>query len=555
VAEADRIPEDEWRLDDKPAEPLESQHPRLAPPTTELAVNLSHERLMRAVYVVTAEHLAWYLVAVYALVSRLAALGARPLDASQAADALSAYTIATGGRDAIATVDASWITILQGWIFAVFGTSDASSRIVVTLCGLLLIAIGFAMRPVLGRAGALAFAALVAISPSITYFSRGGSTAIASIAFMMVAIALAESMRRRASMRRAVGLGAAIAMWLSADPIGFITAAAIIVSLIAVGLVDVVRLDHRRLRIRIWWDRHRAQVIVCTIVALVLWMLLTTAFFTQPLLPLLDYDINAAFAPPLIAWHRALHRLVPILLFYEFIVVVLGIVGMAVIVSGLVGDRFAAWSLVWAIVSLAMFALLGENSAEAVIAIVLPLSILGAYGVDWMHRTAPWNSIRYAIAGAIALTLYVQVVTNFVYPAPDTSEAPWRRHALLFWSEPVTSIQTARECERAQGALPGGASATISDDAPQVQWYLRDLALTDSAADANLVVNIGDTTGGAAAGKPDAAHFGLEEWWTPNFRTLTADRAINYFFTQRNWSDVEIRDIEIELPKHDKPNG
>jgi len=177
---------------------------------------------------------------------------------------------------------------------------------------------------------------------------------------------------------------------------------------------------------------------------------------------------------------------------------------------------------------------------------------VGAFAVDWMHRTAPWNSIRYAIAAALVLTLYVQVVTNFVYPAPDTSEAPWRRHALLFWFEPATSIQTARECERAQSALPGGASALISDDAPQVQWYLRDLALTDSAADANLVVNIGDTTGGAAAGNPDAAHFGFEEWWTPNFRTLTAARAIDYFFTQRNWSDVEIRDLDIEMTKPKK---
>lgn len=554
MVEPERIPEDEWRLDDKPADTGEQQL-RLAPPTTALVTNLSHERLTRPVYVVTAEHLSWYLVVAYALVTRVAALGARPLDASQASDALSAFAIATGGRDALATVDASWITILQGWIFASVGASDASSRVVVMLCGLLLIAIGFALRPVLGRAGALAFAALIAISPSIAYYSRGGSTAIASVAFMMVAIAIAESMRRRASMRRAVGLGVAIAMWLSADPIAFITAAALILSLTIVGAVDALRLDHRRLRLRVWWDRHRAHVIVCTIIAIVLWFLLTTAFFTQPLLPLLDYDFNASFAPPLIAWHRALHRLVPILLFYEFIVVALGIVGMAVIVVGFIGDRFAAWSVVWAVVSLAMAGSIGENSAEAVVAIILPLAVLGAFAVDWMHRVAHWNSIRYAIAAVLVLTLYVQVVTNFVYPAPDTSEAPWRRHALLFWSEPATSIQTARECERAQSALPGGASALISDDAPQVQWYLRDLALTDSAPDANLVVNIGDTTGGAAAGNPDAAHFGFEEWWTPNFQALTVDRAITYFFTQRNWSNVEIRDLDIEMPKPKKePN-
>ncbi|HKN13685.1 MAG TPA: hypothetical protein VJX68_10880 [Candidatus Binatus sp.] len=553
MAEADRIPDDEWRLDDKSVERIE-QEPRAAPATTGLAANLSHERLARAVYVVTAEHLAWCLVASYALITRIAALGARPLDAAQGADALSAFALATSGRDALASVDATWVTIIQGWIFAAVGASDANSRIVVMLCGLLLIALGFAMRPILGRAGSLAFAALIAVSPSMTYFSRGGSTAIASVALMMIAIVIAESVRRRASLPRAAGLGAAIAMWLSADPIGYLTAAAMIVSMIAVGAVDAMRLDHRRLRIRVWWERRRALVIVCTIVAFVLWLLLTTAFFTQPLVPMLDYDLHAAFAPPLIAWHRAVHRLIPILLFYEFIVAALAIVGVAAIVSGRIGGRFAAWSVVWGIVSLAMLASVGENSADAVVAIVVPLAILGAFAVDWMHRTAQWNSIRYATAAAVALTLYVQLATNFVYPAPDTSEAPWSRHALLFWSEPATSIQTARECERVLSAVPASGSAMIPDDAPQVQWYLRDLALTDSVAEANIVVDIGVTESGAVAGNPEATHFGFEEWWTPDFRTLTAARALTYFFTQRTWSDVEIRDLEIEVSKTGKPS-
>lgn len=549
MAEPEKIADHEWRLDNGSVERVEPEPPRLAPPTTALAVNLSHVRLTRPIYVVTAEHLAWYLVAVYALVTRTLALGARPLDASQAADALSALALATNGRDALGSVSASWVTILQGWIFAAAGATDANSRIVVTLCGLLLIAIGFALRPVLGRAGALAFAALIAISPSMTYFSRGGSTAIASLAFMMVAIAIAESMRWRSSRRRAAALGAAIAMWLSADPIGYITAAAMLASLIVVGAVDAIRLDHRRLRLRVWWERHRGLLIVCAIVAIVLWLLLTTAFFTQPLAVLLDYYFHAAFEPPLIAWHRALHVLIPILAFYEFIVVALAIIGIVAIVSGRVGDRFAVWSVVWAVVSLAMFAAIGENSSDSAVAIVLPLALVGAFGVDWLHRSDRWNSIRYAVAAALALTLYVQVATNFVHPAPDASEAPWRRHALLFWSEPTTSIQTPTECERARSMVPAAATAMIPDDAPQVQWYLRDLALTDSITDASIVVNIGNTQGGAAAGNPDARQFGFEEWWAPDFHTLTASRALAYFFTQRTWSDVEIRTIAISTQK------
>jgi predicted membrane-bound mannosyltransferase len=557
MAGTDRIPDDEWRLGDESIE-LAEHEPRLVPLTTETAVNLSHERLTRAVYVVTAEHLGWYLVAVYALVTRAIALGARPLDAVQARDALAALAIATHGSATLASgagLHASWVAILQGWIFAAAGATDATSRIVVMLSGLLIVASGFAMRPFIGRAGALAFAALIAISPSVTYFSRGGSTAIASIAFMMIAIAFAQSMRRRPGVIRAAGLGVAIALWLSADPIGYLTAAAMIVSLILVGAGDAVRLDHRRLRLRVWWDRRRVLVIVCAIVAAGLWWMLATAFFTRSLATVVEYDLRAAFVPPSIAFGRAARRLVPILVAYEFFLTILAIVGAFAIVSRRIADRFAVWSVMWAIVSLVMLAAVGANRSDAVLAILLPLTILAAYGLDWMHQSERWYSIRYAIAAGVALTLYVQLTANFAYPAPDTSEAPWRRHALLFWSEPATSIQTVRECRRASNAVsPARASAMIPDDdqTPQVRWYLRDFALSDSPADASIVVTIGKTQSGALAGNPDAPDFGFEEWWTPDFGTLTITGAIRYLLTQRTWSDVEIRDLEIAIPQPDR---
>jgi uncharacterized protein (TIGR03663 family) len=557
MAGADRIPDDEWRLDDKSSERAEHE-PRLVPLTTETAVNLSHQRLTRAVYVVTAEHFGWYLIAVYVLVTRAIALGARPLNAADARDALAALAMATHGSAALASgagLHASWVAILQSWIFAVAGATDATSRIVVMLCGLLMVASGFAMRPFLGRAGALAFAALIAISPSVTYFSRGGSTAIASLAFMMIAIAIAESMRRQPGLARAAGLGAAISLWLSADPIGYATAAAVIVSLILAGAGDAVRIDHRRLRLRVWWDRRRALVIVCAIVAAGLWSLLTTAFFTRSLATVVGYDLRAAFAWPLIAFGHGLHRSIAILVIYEFIILILAISGAIAIVSRRSGDRVAVWSMVWAIVSLMTLATVGANRSDAVLAILLPLTILAAYAVDWMHRSERWNSIRYAIAAAVVFTLYVQFAANFVHPAPDTSEAPWRRHALLFWSEPTTSIQTVRECKRARNAVsPAGAAAMIPDDneTPQVRWYLRDFALTDSPAAANIVVTIGKTQSGALAGNPDAPQFGFEEWWTPDFGTLTMAGAIRYLLTQTAWSDVEIRDLEIAIPRPDR---
>src|SRR5271166_5606439 len=127
MASANRIPEDQWRLDDESSTRAEPE-PRLAAPPIELAFDLSHERLTRAVYVVTAEHLGWYLVAAYALVTRTIALGARPADLPQARDAIAAYLVAQHGRAAFAWSDVSWVTILQGWIFAAIGASDATSR-------------------------------------------------------------------------------------------------------------------------------------------------------------------------------------------------------------------------------------------------------------------------------------------------------------------------------------------------------------------------------------------------------------------------------------------
>lgn len=541
------IPEDRWRLDDEPLERAEPE-PASAAPTAEIAFNLSQVRLTRAVYVVTAEHLGWYILAAYAIITRTIALGARPLDPAQGTDALTSFLIAQHGRAAFALSDASWVTILQGWIFAAIGASDATSRIVVTLCGLLLIAIGFALRPVLGRAGAIAFAALIAISPSVAYFSLGGSTAIASLTFMMLAIAIAESMRRWPNLLRAAGLGVAIALWLTADPIGYVTASAMIVSLILVGAVEAVRIDHRRLRMRVWWDRRRVVVIVCAMVAIGLWLILITAGFHRPLVTSVEYELHAAFAPPLIAFHHAVHRIIPILGFYEFFVVALAIVGVFAIISRRIGDRFAAWSVVWAIISVALFSSVSANQPDAVVAIILPLALTAAYAIDWMHRLERWNSIRYAIAAAVALTLYVQITANFIYPAPDTSEASWRRHALLFWSVPATSIRTVKECDRARNAAPTGAKAFIPDDAPQVQWYLRDFTQTDSPDDANIVVTIGETQSGAVPGNPDP-QFGFEEWWNPDFTKLTPLRAIRYLLTQHAWSDVEIRDLEINVKR------
>ena len=539
---------DQWHLGEEAEEPreeLEPQPPLSRAPTVS---NLSRDRLTRPVYVVTAEHLGWSLVAVYAVMTRLVALGARPLDPDEARRALAALAIAKHG---LAGAHGSWITMLQGWVFAELGAHDATARIVVALCGLILVASGFAMRPYLGRAGALAFAAMLALSPSVTYFSRSGSTVIASAAFMVIAIAIAESMRTRPRVVGAIGLGVAIGAWLSADPIGYATAAAVVVALILVGIYDALTIDHPRLRARIWWERRRALVIVTAIVAIAVWVPLTTGFFTRSLFEAIRSDLSAAFVPPAGGLHRGLHTIVPILGFYEFAILILAIGGAATIAGAQARSIFAVWTLIWAIVSAALFVSVGANHPGAVVELLIPLAMLAAFAVERMHHSARWDSIRYALAGAALLTLHVQFLTNFAYPAPDTSEAPWNRHALLFWAAPATAIQVRKECARAENSVPiRGASVVVPDDAPQLAWCLRDLKRAYNAASAGLVVTVGPTRSGAVAGNPDAPQFGFEESWNPDFHKLRLTSALRYWLTMRAWSDVEIRDLEILIQRH-----
>src|SRR5580658_8293098 len=93
---------DEWRLGIEGPEahrpessvqpPAQVQVP-LSEPAPPPPPNLSHHRLDAPLYVLTVEHLGWAAVALYALITRLGALGLRPLDFIEASRALFAREI------------------------------------------------------------------------------------------------------------------------------------------------------------------------------------------------------------------------------------------------------------------------------------------------------------------------------------------------------------------------------------------------------------------------------------------------------------------------------
>jgi hypothetical protein len=61
---------DQWHLGEEAEEPREESEPQPPLSRAPTVSNLSRDRLTRPVYVVTAEHLGWSLVAVYAVMTR-----------------------------------------------------------------------------------------------------------------------------------------------------------------------------------------------------------------------------------------------------------------------------------------------------------------------------------------------------------------------------------------------------------------------------------------------------------------------------------------------------
>jgi uncharacterized protein (TIGR03663 family) len=106
---------------------------------------------------------------------RLFELGAIPLSPSEAAEAWAAL----GGSGAATS---GLVLGINRALFWLFGAGDAAARLVPALIGTAVPVVAWLLAPVIGRRGALASAALLALSPSLVFFSRTVSGAMPGLA-------------------------------------------------------------------------------------------------------------------------------------------------------------------------------------------------------------------------------------------------------------------------------------------------------------------------------------------------------------------------------------
>lgn len=545
----ERRPEDDsgdWHLGLEPGERAEAarrEYRAIAPP------DRSAERLATPLYVLTAEHLGWTAVALWALITRLAVLGLRPMSPREAWRALFALDLAHHGLPALGAhpeAGSGWLEPLRGVIFAAFGASDYSARIVPALFGLLLIAAAFGTRRHLGRAGALAFAAMLTLSPTLTYFSRATTATMPAAALMLSAVALAFALTDAPDVRKTVAFACAIALGLAATPVLFAVAVMFVAILIVLGLWELIFGRNSMLRFRVWWERRAPAFIFATAIAVGLFIAFESGFGHRSMVTALAFGVWRTLLP--IAHPDvpgAIEFYLPALAFYEFLIVILAALGLLAFILFRIRSRMGAVAFLWTIFSAAFFLADPAHHPEWLALIIVPAAMLGGAVVDWLHHLEAWRFIRYPLAALAILCLYQQVLVNFVQFAPDSSEAGWARHMVLFWSEPMATMQAEQECNHAERAVTDRATVYFEATDAVVQWYLRRLDRADNLAAAELIVS--PLSAPRQADAATISEFTLEEKWDPDLRALDARSALRYFLTQRVWSPVLGRDARIEL--------
>lgn len=536
-------PHQEWRLGNEPDQArLEPVRP--APPS-----DPGRDRLDRPLHVVTVEHLAWLLIALWAVISRFAAIGARPLIPGEARNALFAYDLANRTNEAAAAGMqpgwSGWVHLMGAGIFALMGSSDFAARVLFGLSGLLLIAMAFELRHYAGRAGGIALGAILTLSPTVTWFSRADNSAICAAALALVTIALFMALAARPSGGRAAALGVSAGLMIGADPTGAATAVIFIAALALLGLFELLTTRNAFLRARVWLTRYGglAGIVVLAAGAVAVASQLVVGFSGGGLADTPGYLMSPRWAN----WRAGLRAVILPLGFYDFQLVLAGVAGLIVVGAARVRTRFAFFCLLWTVMSCAFGLLATPGSSAHILLIVVPAAILGGIALDYLHRSAAWRKLRWVIVGLVLFTLHAQSFVNFDNYAPDPTEAPWARRANLFWREGATTPQAVERCATLlKNVSPGNATVFKADDGawpPALRWYLRGLRPVTSQDGAAVVV----ATNGLSSsdGATSAARVAYEESWNAEPAGLSADRALLYFFTQRAWGELITRSALI----------
>jgi hypothetical protein len=473
-----------------------------------------------------------------------------PLAPSEASHALFEYDLVNRTNWASAAgYHPTWaglVHLFEAGIFAAGGASDTAARLTFVIAGLLIIAIAFLMRPHLGRAGAIAVAGLITISPTFTWFSRTSAMAIVAAALTMAVIEGFMRSTRRPNLPGAIGLGCVSGLLCSVNSAGLATGGVLLAALALLGIYQLIVTERPYLDARIWLRRFSPMLVGAIVAAGLCWFGSELSLFRFADIAKEIEKFWRGFGTR--DYLAGLQYYLPGILLYEFLITATALTGLVVIVSLRAWSRLALFSSLWLVMSFAYFLGSYQRNSERLVLMLLPMVIVGASGIDYLHHTRAWPYARLILAGLSVASLYVQVLSNFIYPAPAANEPPWEHHANLYWRQGATTFEARTHLNEIRRRFPeeGGTVFNPRIWQPSLRWYLRDFRPTRSAKMADLVINPNPS---AVAQDSDylesPSSFDLEKSWTPALDTVTPAEAISFMFTAGAWTPLRNSTIEV----------
>lgn len=312
---------------------------------------------------------------------RFYSLGAQPLQEGEARLALDAWRFYEGGAAQIR--GHSPLLFHAGALsYVLFGTRDFVIRLLPALAGTSLVGLPYLLRPQLGRRGALAASALLALSPSFVFFSRQANGDIVLAAALLALVSALFGYARRDDASKLYILSATLAIAVLAS--GATLAALLVLAGFWLAPLVYSRLTGKTASYSLqqWLSErpHRATALRALGLFAALTVLMATGLLVnlhglQATLDLFSGWL-ARFAPvadPL-PWHYYLS----LLLVYELPILVFGLAGASYLWRR---DTFSTFLICWLGVGLLLYSLMGNKPPSGVLLILLPLTLLAGRAI------------------------------------------------------------------------------------------------------------------------------------------------------------------------------
>ncbi|MGA9350870.1 MAG: flippase activity-associated protein Agl23 [Anaerolineae bacterium] len=366
----------------------------------------------------TVEVALYFIIALIAVGLRLYKLDGRPMQAGEAAQALTAWRFAQGLPQGSSLGQHSPVLFTTNMLlFALFGANDFLARLVPALGGALLAILPYFLRQRLGRMGALAASFLLALSPSILFFSRylGGEIIVATCALAITWGLFGYLDQRRPGYLYLVAAALGLALSAGAGAFTFI--------FIAVTFVFVLALANRFSALNEYWQgvsdawqavrRQNGLLRDCAALFVLIFVLVCTAFLLR-FSGLQDgIDLFPAWLSafkPRVGGHPWYYHL-QLLLLYEPLILVLGLAAVVYLLRR--RDLFSDFLVYWSAVALLIYLVAGGRGPGDVLLIVLPLALLaGAFIgrlLDELVAQASWVREGLFVALACPIVVYLSL--------------------------------------------------------------------------------------------------------------------------------------------------